>query len=488
MKTHRPTTRTLWLLFGLVLLVRLATLGAYPLTDTTEARYAEMARKMIESGNWLTPMFDVGVPFWGKPPLSFWLSAIPMAQGGVSEFTARLGPLIAGLFVMALLWAWPQGSPSKTSKIIANNRLALCGSIVFLSTPLGFIASGAVMTDMAMAAGTTLSMVAFWRAWTAPAQRRWGWLFFVGQAVGLMAKGPVAVVLTGVALTLFVLTNLRRDGLTRTVAHAWDCVPWLGGLLLTAVLVAPWYMLAEQATPGFLEYFIVGEHWSRFTQSGWKGDLYGVAHAQPKGRIWLFALLCTLPWALLALVWKLRKPPTSPLSLPGISDTERDYLLAWLLCSPLFFTMSGNILPAYVLPGLPAFSLLVAGLWQNLPDTKARTVLAGVATLLTPLVFAGLVVLKPSLFSDYAEQISLRRVAGPVAYLYDRPASAVFYGQGRTVVLKDAAEIDQAINNKKSNIAVPVRKLNELQTPLAARGWREVARSKEFAMFSVAPD
>ena len=124
-------------------------------------------------------------------------------------------------------------------------------------------------------------------------------------------------------------------------------------------------------------------------------------------------------------------------------------------------------------------------------DVRTRVrmaVLAGVATLLTPLVFAGLVVLKPSLFSDYAEQISLRRVAGPVAYLYDRPASAVFYGQGRTVVLKDAAEIDQAINNKKSNIAVPVRKLNEMQTPLAARGWREVARSKEFAMFSVAPD
>lgn len=483
MKTS-TTTRTLWLLLGLVLLIRLATLGAYPLTDSTEARYAEMARKMIDSGNWLTPMFDVGVPFWGKPPLSFWLSAIPMAIGGVSEFTARLGPLIAGLFVMGLMWAWPQSSLTNASKAIANNRLALCGSIVFLSTPLGFIAGGAVMTDMAMVAGMTLSMVAFWRAWTAPAERLWGWLFFVGQAIGLMAKGPVALVLTGVALTLFVLTGLRRDGLKRTLVHAWDCVPWVGGLLLTAVLVLPWYVLAEKATPGFLEYFIVGEHWSRFTQSGWKGDLYGVAHAQPKGRIWLFALLCTLPWALLGLVWKLRKP----VGTAGISDTERDYLLAWLLCSPLFFTMSGNILPAYVLPGLPAFALLVAGLWQVLPDSKGRVVLAWVITLFAPLVFAGLVVFKPSLFSDYAEQISLKRAPGPVAYLYDRPASAVFYGQGRTVLLKDAVEIDQAINNKKSNIAVPVRKLNDLQTPLAARGWREVARSKEFAMFTVAPD
>ena len=76
--------RGLWVLLALVLLLRVLTLGLYPLTDTTEARYAEMARKMLESGNWLTPMFDVGVPFWGKPPLSFWLSALPMALGGVA--------------------------------------------------------------------------------------------------------------------------------------------------------------------------------------------------------------------------------------------------------------------------------------------------------------------------------------------------------------------------------------------------------------------
>jgi len=479
--------RSLWILLALVLLTRLATLGFYPLTDTTEARYAEMARKMLDSGNWLTPMFDVGVPFWGKPPLSFWLSALPMALGGVSEFTARLGPLLAGLSVMALLWAWPRNVAVFDLKTIANNRLALCASIVFLSTPVGFIASGAVMTDMAMALGTTLSMVAFWRAWTAPSERLWGWLFFVGQAVGLMAKGPVAVVLTGVALTLFLLTELRRDGLTRTVSHAWDCIPWLGGLVLTTVLVLPWYLLAERATPGFLSYFIVGEHWSRFTQSGWKGDLYGVAHAQPKGRIWLFALLCTLPWALLALFWKLRRPTTVD-SMPRLPVVERDYLLAWLLCSPLFFTVSGNILPAYVLPGLPAFALLAAGLWQNTAGSGMRNTVTWLAALITPLLFAGMVFFKPQLFSDFSEQASLKRTPGPIAYLFERPASAVFYGQGRAILVRDAAEIDAVIAAKKLSIAVPVRKLGDMQTPLSANGWREVVRSKEFAMFSVPPD
>jgi 4-amino-4-deoxy-L-arabinose transferase-like glycosyltransferase len=294
----------------MVLVTRLATLGLYPLTDTTEARYAEMARKMLDSGNWLTPMFDVGVPFWGKPPLSFWLSALPMSMGGVGEFTVRLGPLIAGLFVMTLLWTWPQNGPSATQKAIASNRFAVCGSIVFLSTPLGFIATGAVMTDMAMAAGTTLSMIAFWRAWTAPSERLWGWLFFVGQAIGLLAKGPVAAVLTGVALTLFVLTGLRRDGLKRAVLHAWDCVPWLGGLVLTAVLVLPWYVLAEQLRRAF---------WSTLSLASTGAALHKVA-----GKVIFTALPTHNPKAHLAFCAAVH-PALGPVGL-GLEDSQTCWL------------------------------------------------------------------------------------------------------------------------------------------------------------------
>src|SRR6185369_1388999 len=69
-----------------VVAVRLATLDAYPLMDSTESRYAEIARKMQETGNWITPQFDYGVPFWGKPPLSTWLAAAAMSLFGVNEF------------------------------------------------------------------------------------------------------------------------------------------------------------------------------------------------------------------------------------------------------------------------------------------------------------------------------------------------------------------------------------------------------------------
>lgn len=476
-------TRHLWLLLCLVLGLRVATLGLYPLTDTTEARYAEMARKMLETGNWLTPMFDVGVPFWGKPPLSFWLSAWPMALAGVSEFTARLGPLVAALFTLSLLWLWPVGSEPSNAGTIPRHQHALCAAIVFLSTPLGFVASGAVMTDMAMVAGTTLSMLAFWRAWTMSGGARWGWLFFGGQAIGLLAKGPVAVVLSGVAISLFMLEQMRRAGLKTSLVHLWDSLPWLRGLALTALLVLPWYLLAEQATPGFLRYFIIGEHWSRFTQSGWKGDLYGVAHAQPKGRIWLFGLLSTLPWVLLAVGWKLRRHrPAPPLAV-----TERDYLLAWMLSPALFFTLSGNILPAYVLPGLPALALLIAGLWTARAASLPSRLLAVGAAVLTPLTFTGLVLFQGSLFEGFSEKSSLQHLPGPVTYLYERPASAVFYGRQQALLAKDDAAVQQALAMPAGHVALSVRKLGEMQAHLTAQGWQETARSKEFAVFAKRP-
>src|SRR3546814_19722372 len=79
-------------------------------------------------------------------------------------------------------------------------------------------------------------------------------------------------------------------------------LPWLKGLLLTAALSLPWYILAEIKTPGFLDYFIVGEHFRRFLDPGWTGDLYGTAHKQAYGTIWYYWLQASFPWGVLTLI------------------------------------------------------------------------------------------------------------------------------------------------------------------------------------------
>ena len=74
-KTASPASRhLLWAIAALVL-ARLISLGFYPLMDTTEARYGDIARRMVERSDWITPWFTDTEPFWGKPPLSFWASA-----------------------------------------------------------------------------------------------------------------------------------------------------------------------------------------------------------------------------------------------------------------------------------------------------------------------------------------------------------------------------------------------------------------------------
>lgn len=171
-----------------VMLVRLCSLGLYPLMDTTEARYGEMARKMMETGNWLQPQFDYGIPFWGKPPLSFQASAATMSLLGLTPFAARLAPFLTCVCMGLLFYAWfPREERWEKGSACF---------IIFFTCAVGFVAAGAVMTDAYLALGIMLALVSFHCVAHVPSGGKWwGYLFFVGLAVGLMSKGPLTLVL-----------------------------------------------------------------------------------------------------------------------------------------------------------------------------------------------------------------------------------------------------------------------------------------------------
>jgi len=442
---HYPSKFIAFVLLAVVL-VRLCTLGAYPLGSTTEPRYAEIARKMLETGNWVTPWFDHGVPFWGKPPLSFWGSAATMAVFGVNEFGARLAPFIAALGSAALFWAWPRDARFKMA-------LPLAASVILFSSLVGFITSAAVMTDMFMAFSTTLCMVAFWVAVNDTTGRSlWRWVFFVAVALGLLAKGPVATVVTALALGLWALW-------TGSWLTAWQRLPWLRGTLLTAVLALPWYLLAEHRTPGFLNYFITGEHIQRFLVSGWTGDLYGQGHAELRGLIWLFGVGGFLPWTLvtalaLVLLWTSRRAAkgsgngTVRANAAVFRAQEWQYLVAWTVAPLVFFTAARNILEAYVLPGLPAFALLsVLLVFAATMQTPwlSRVWLLG---LVAPILWVGWLTL-----SDQPELRSQRALLQRwpentlLVYFYVRPLSANFYSKGQAQLVDSPAEVTRWLSS-----------------------------------------
>jgi 4-amino-4-deoxy-L-arabinose transferase-like glycosyltransferase len=433
--------RGLALLVCFVVAVRLVTLAAYPLTDPTEARYGEIARKMLETGQWIMPQFEYGVPFWGKPPLSTWLAAASMGAFGVNEFAARLPSLLLMLGCGALVYA--------LAALRSNRDMALWSLAIFATTGLVFVAAGAVMTDPALTLGTTLAMTGFWIAVEGPqsVRGRAGYAFFVGLAIGLLGKGPVAAILAVAPIGAWTLW-------TRRWHDVWTRLPWLSGTALLALLVIPWYWAAERATPGFLEYFLVGEHWRRFTQPGWTGDLYGAAHARPRGMIWLFWLGAALPWSVVAVGWLARALTTRRGDLHSlVRDPWRVYFFLWATTPMLFFTVSGNVLPTYVLPGLPALALLLADGWQPrasaagpLRSTVRHVLVTGVV--ICSLFVIGIGILHHRLDNELSHKALARRVAAQrssddqrLVYMTQQPVSALFYSQGAATKVADAAAL-----------------------------------------------
>ena len=267
----------------------------------SESRYAEVARKIIETGNWITLFYENYQPFWAKPPFSLWLSAIGMRIFGINEFGARiLGFLFATLCIGRL----------KTRDIL-------------FSTPAFLVSICAVMTDGCLVGCLTLCFLGA----SHDASTTEKYLFFIGLGLGLLTKGPfVAVLVFG---SLFVFCLLKKSIALK--------LPWTFGIFITILISLPWYILAEIKTPGFLNYFIIGEHIMRFLQKGWSGDLYGRAHSSYLGIIWVYLAIVFLPWTLF-------------LTKKDITENEnKEYLIAWIIFPLLFFSFSKNVVWTYAL-------------------------------------------------------------------------------------------------------------------------------------------
>jgi 4-amino-4-deoxy-L-arabinose transferase-like glycosyltransferase/putative flippase GtrA len=459
-----------WILSTL-LVIRLLTLGFYPLYDPSESRYAEMGRKMLETGNWVTPLIDYGRPFWGKPPLTIWLTASSLGLGDINEFFARLPSLLLSVCILWIIYHLVnrQRDRSTSSSTV----------IILASTVLFFVMSGTVAMDVCMNLGVTLALASFWLALRDESSHIfWSYIFFVGLSIGLLAKGPIAIVLSGISIGLWTL-------LTNEWIRVWQRIPWVKGTLLMLAISSPWYIIAEHNTPGFLEYFFIGEHWKRFTESGWKGDLYGNGHAQPHGKIWLYWLGGAFPWSLIfigiivnALVKK------KSVELIKSNDGWRLYCLLWMLAPLMFFTLSANIIWTYTLTGLTGFALLLAD-WLTI-----RVVYRRMLALCAPLIFAGLVLYyhypNVDFFKSQQQLIANYQKTAQaderLLYFNRRPYSAQFYLEGQAIDLETTEDLQASLTESNHDFyAIKKDLVNSLPETIKLR----LDLVKNFRQFSL---
>ncbi len=334
-----------------------------PLMDKTEARYAEIARIMAETNDYITPQIDYGVPFWAKPPLSTWLSALSMETFGVSEFSVRLPYLLLSILIIFMI-----GKYAKREQL----PFFLPGFIA-MTIPQFLIHAGVVSTDTSLAFCVVLVMLSFWETLHNPNNKWWKYLLFIGFGFGLLAKGPIIFILTLPPIFMWTLV-------TKSFKKVFSTFPIFLGSLLMLIIAIPWYYLAEQKTPGFIDYFIVGEHFKRFLDSSWKGDKYGFPKQQPLGIIWVFLAAFALPWfeVIIGKIFKKRHFI--------FHNKWMLFLLFWLIWTPLFFTVSKSLIHPYILPVMIPIVLLMVHWWKEI---KQKNLLIGISFIIPILTFIG---------------------------------------------------------------------------------------------------
>lgn len=335
------------ILFVSCLLLRLQSLGAVPLLDPSEGRYATIVQEMVQTGDLVTPtMIKDGVrtPFLGKPPLYFWLASLSAKVLGSGEFAVRLPSFLALLGSVAAVILFCRG--------VFPAGVGMVAAILLCSSCLTFIFSAACMLDPLLTCFVSLSYLAFARfakSETEKGQQRWGLLVALALGCGFMTKGPVAIALPAIGIGLWII-SFRKTSLLRKV-------PWVKAFILGLLIILPWFIVAELRNPGFIKYFFVNENALRFLASDY-GDRYGSGHTKPYGTIWLMLVAGFFPAVLLllALVVRARRASCVRQSIcPWMW-----FALLWGLSPALLFTFGRQVSFAYVLPGIPGLAIFTA--------------------------------------------------------------------------------------------------------------------------------
>ena len=347
-------------ILGLGLFILTFGLGDYGLYEPHEGHFAGVAQEMRFRGDWITPTLN-GSPYLNKPPLLYWLIALSMAIGGISEYSARLPLALAGWLGVVLAWKWAGELWG-----IDAGRIAAC----FLSTSLGwFLFTRQLLPEILL---STLLLGVYYCTWRSLV-RSPSWLNFfllyASLAGCLLTKGLLGLVLA--SLPVIGLVGYQRD---------WQILRQLRllkGIVLTLTLTMPWFLATEWFNPGFMHYFLINEHAKRLLDIRWPPD-YTVSKVGILGYLALLGIWC-LPWSFFfpyvcSYLWNALSKRRSLQGYRG--DRKALLLLSIGAISPvvLFLPVSARLV-YYSLPAVAPYLILCSGWW--ITQHKTRPLIIG---------------------------------------------------------------------------------------------------------------
>ncbi|SDF41026.1 MULTISPECIES: glycosyltransferase family 39 protein [unclassified Duganella] len=349
-----------WTLVAVFALVWLYVLGIRSLVPPDEGRYAEMAREMWASGDWITTRLN-GIKYFEKPPLQTWMNALTFTAFGLGEWQARLWTGLCGLGGVLFT--------GYAAKRVFGPRAGFYAAVV-LGSSVFWVACGQFNSlDMGLSGMMTITLGAMLIAQrdgaTPSEQRNWMLLCWAGMALAVLAKGLIGVVLPGAVLVIYSL--LSRD------LAIWKRLHLGKGLLLFFAIAAPWFVLVALKNPEQPHFFFIHEHWERF-----------FLKTHHREGAWYYFLLLLIPGVM---------PWLGLLPQALLNGARRDaqatfqprlLLLVWVVFITFFFSYSSSKLPGYILPVYPALALLLGVYLEGAPRLS-RMLAAGL------LVLAGVV-------------------------------------------------------------------------------------------------
>ncbi|MDO5582199.1 MAG: glycosyltransferase family 39 protein [Planctomycetia bacterium] len=343
------TKRFFLIVIALYLLLRLPLNVWIPLLDPSEARYAQICKNMAETGNYLEPQFIYDgelTVFEGKPPLAFQMGAISCRLFGVAKFAVRFPAFLSALLIVCMTYY--------TARRLRNEKTAIFASLFCVSTIVFYLYAGLCMTDMVLAA-TVIGMIDSYILFVSeePGRRKkfYSLGLFVFAGLGMIAKGPVALVMAGLPIFFYILLNRRWRELGQ--------IAWFYGIPLFAVITVPWYWMITQKHPDFLEYFFVNENFKRFLFKDY-GDKFGVGRESFRGMAVIWFFLANIPNLVLIFLTFHRNKAAEKPAVPLLSDPLTALPLFGFVTVTLFWSLTSRVLITYLLPTIPCFCLFLA--------------------------------------------------------------------------------------------------------------------------------
>jgi len=328
----------LLLLFLVATLLWFGTLDYRHLIPSDEGRYAQMAREMMVSSDFITPRYN-DYKYFEKPPLHIWITAIVFQVFGLGEWQARFWSGITSYFTILLV--------GFTAFRLYGSLAGYLAALILLASPMWVVGGHFNALDMGLSAFLNLALCSLLLAQHAFTQyhlratRNWMWVCWLAMGLATLSKGLIGIVIPGMVLFAYMIT--RWDWRILTRLHI------VSGLIIFLAVTAPWFIAVSMQNPEFAHFFFIHEHFERFTAD---------AHRRTAPFYFFLPLVIVgfLPW-----MPQFFQSAWQTLKQYRLGQFSASWMLwAWFVIILLFFSVSRSKLPGYIMPIFPALAILAA--------------------------------------------------------------------------------------------------------------------------------